>query len=154
MTCSNLTIHQHSKNSSQLLSYEQKDLSKRKFVFKVLKDSTIALEAHILHFKKLQNVASINLPLNSLTLFIRLYIDLFINVGNVDFYFWCVLAGNLRNGQRTCHSKAFLFRLVLRSCVSLFVPFVGFLKCFLFGNRFVLILFRQLQKKYQNLILT
>ena len=41
------------KNSSQLLSYEQKDLSKRKFVFKVLKDSTIALEAHILHFKKL-----------------------------------------------------------------------------------------------------
>ncbi len=53
MTCSNLTIHQHSKKGSKLLSYEQKDLSKRKFVFKVLKDSTIALEAHILHFKKL-----------------------------------------------------------------------------------------------------
>lgn len=47
-------------------------------------------------------------------------------MGNGGFYFWCVLAGNLRNGQRTCHSKAFLFRLVLRSCVSLFVPFVGF----------------------------
>lgn len=150
MTSSKSTIHQHSKKSSQLLSYEQKDLSKvflgksfcscslvcltteavrlskRKFVFKVLKDSTIALEAHILHFKQLQNVASTNLLLNSLTLLIRLYIVLFINVGNVDFYFWCVLAGNLRNGQRTCHSKAFLFRLVLRSCVSLLVPFVGF----------------------------
>ena len=84
MTSSKSTIHQHSKNSSQLLSYEPKDLSKvflgksfgwaslvcltteavrlskRKFVFKVLKDSTIALEAHILHFKKLYNVASIN----------------------------------------------------------------------------------------------
>ena len=77
MSCSNLTIHQHSKNRSKLLSYEQKDLSKvflgksfcwaslvfltteavrlskRKFIFKVLKDSTIALEAHILHFKQL-----------------------------------------------------------------------------------------------------
>jgi len=77
MTCSNLTIHLHAKNRSKLLSYEQKDLSKvflgksfcwaslvcltteavrlskRKFVFEVLKDSTIALEAHILHFKQL-----------------------------------------------------------------------------------------------------
>ena len=79
----------------------------------------------------------VNLSINSLTLLIRLYIGLFINVGNVDFYFWCVLAGNLRNGQRTCHSKAFLFRLVLRSCVSLFVPFVGFqlFLIFLFNGR-------------------
>lgn len=84
MTSSKSTIHQHSKKRSKLLSYEPKDLSKvflgksfgwdslvcltteavrlskRKFVFKVLKDSTIALEAHILHFNKLYNVASIN----------------------------------------------------------------------------------------------